>query len=106
MHRKAQSHNSIFGMAWNSVVGLMLVLLVLIGVVLFIVFTAQPAQAQNFKVIYNFTGGADGSYPPGDLTIDRAGNIYGITRGPGGYPDGSTFELSPRGPDWNVWPSL
>ena len=31
MQRKAQSHNSIFGIAWNSVLALMLVLLVLIG---------------------------------------------------------------------------
>ena len=26
---------------------------------------SRSAQAQTFKVIYNFTGGADGSYPPG-----------------------------------------
>jgi hypothetical protein len=39
MHRKAQSHNSIFGIGWNSVLALVLVLLVLIVVVLFIVFT-------------------------------------------------------------------
>ena len=51
MQRKAQSHNSIFGIAWNSVLALMVVLLVLIAVVLFIVFTAQPAQGQTFKVI-------------------------------------------------------
>jgi hypothetical protein len=34
-------------MAWNSVLALMIVLLILIVVVLFIVFTAQPAHAQN-----------------------------------------------------------
>jgi len=38
----------------------------------------QSAQAQTFKVIYNFTGGADGGYPSG-LTIDKAGNFYGTT---------------------------
>jgi len=47
MQCKGQSHNSIFGIAWNSVLALMLVLLVLIVVVLFIVLTAQPAQGQT-----------------------------------------------------------
>jgi len=62
MHSKAQSHNSVFGIAWNSVLGLMLVLLVLIVVILFIVFTAQPAQGQTFQVIHSFASGADGAH--------------------------------------------
>ena len=48
---------------------------------------AQTAQAQSFKVIYNFTGGQDGA-GPGGLTIDKAGNFYGTTAG-GGYTAGS-----------------
>ena len=56
MQRKAQSHNSIFGIAWNSVLALVLVLLVLMVIVLFIVFTAHPAQGQAYGVIRNFTG--------------------------------------------------
>ncbi len=54
MHRKAQFHDSIFGIAWNSVLALMIVLLVLIVVVLFIVFTAQPVQGQTFTVLHSF----------------------------------------------------
>ena len=77
MQRKAQSHNSIFGIAWNSVLALMLVLLVLTVVVLFIVFTAQPAQGQTYKVLYNFTGGKDGANPAAGLTMDKGGNLYG-----------------------------
>ena len=65
MYRKAQSHNSIFGIAWNSVLALMLVLLVLIVVVLFIVFTAQSAQGQAFQVPHSFAGEADGNHPSG-----------------------------------------
>jgi len=57
MQSKAQSHNSIFGIAWNSALAIMLVLLVLIVVILFIVFIAQPAQGQTYRVIHNFTGG-------------------------------------------------
>ena len=53
MPTKAQPHNSIFGIAWNSVLALMIVLLVLIVVILFIVFTAQPAQGQTFQVIHS-----------------------------------------------------
>ena len=83
MQREAQSHNSILGIAWNSVLALMLVLLVLIVVVLFIVFTAQPAHAQTFKVLHTFTGGADGASPFGTFTMDQAGNIYGAPWGSG-----------------------
>ncbi len=88
MQCKAQSHDSIFGIAWNSVLALMLVLLVLIVVVLFIVFTAQPAQAQ-LSIIYNFSGGQDGFLPTAGLTMDQAGNLYGTTCGEACYTFGS-----------------
>jgi hypothetical protein len=38
----------------------------------------QSAQAQTYKVIFNFTGGMDGASPFAGLTIDR-GNLYGTT---------------------------
>ncbi len=38
--------------------------------------TAIAAHAQTFAVLHRFTGGADGAYP-GNLTITRAGNLYG-----------------------------
>jgi uncharacterized repeat protein (TIGR03803 family) len=99
MQSKAQSHNSIFGIAWNSVLALMLVLLVLIVVVLFIVFTAQSAQAQTFKVIHTFTGGPDGASPVGALTMDQAGNFYGTASG-GGSGNGTVYRLSKKGSNW------
>ena len=46
MYREAKCRNSIFGIAWNSVLAVVIVLLVLIVVVLFIGFTAQPAHGQ------------------------------------------------------------
>lgn len=58
MDHKAQFHDSIFGIAWNSVLALTLVLLVLIVVILFIVFTAQPAQGQICQELHNFAGRA------------------------------------------------
>jgi uncharacterized repeat protein (TIGR03803 family) len=57
----------------------------------------------NETLLYSFTGGADGGYPNGDLTFDRAGNIYG-TDGWGGYEGygsgGAVFELTRSGDTW------
>jgi uncharacterized repeat protein (TIGR03803 family) len=36
------------------------------------------------KTLYNFTGGNDGSYPAGGVTMDSAGNLYGTTEFGGG----------------------
>ena len=96
MHSKAPSHGSIFGIAWNSVLALMVVLLVLIIVVLFIVFTVQSAQGQSYEVIYNFTGGLDGVSPHAGLTIDRTGNLYGTAAQGGTNNDGVVFTQAAR----------
>lgn len=103
MHRKAHPHNSIFGIAWNSVTALMIVLLVLIIVVLFIVFTAQSAQAQTFTVIHNFTAGRDGSDPMAGLTTDGE-NFYGTTSSGGKYGYGTVFKLVQKGSAWIFTP--
>ena len=42
------------------------------------------AQAQSFKLIYQFKGGKDGARPVSDLTVDGAGNLYGATAWGGG----------------------
>jgi uncharacterized repeat protein (TIGR03803 family) len=41
----------------------------------------SPAWSQNYKysTVYNFTGGADGFQPCGDLSMDNAGNVYAET---------------------------
>ena len=52
----------------------------------FVVPVAESAPAQTFSVIHTFGGAGDGYQPYGDLTLDRAGNIYGTTSeftGPG-----------------------
>jgi uncharacterized repeat protein (TIGR03803 family) len=54
--------------------------------VMFATTTTIPAvAASEFKVLYNFTGGADGGAPQG-LVVDEAGNLYGTT-GLGGDPN-------------------
>ena len=65
---------------------------------------APAAQAQTFKVIYDFTGGAGGVYPWASLTIDKAGNLYGATElgGTGGF--GLVFKLAPKNSGWLFTP--
>jgi len=66
---------------------------------------ATSAWGQG-KVLYSFTGGADGGYPLGGLVRDSSGNLYGVTSGGGDTsPEqcqptsgcGVVFELSPNG---------
>ncbi len=64
---------------------------------------ALPAQAQRIgTILYNFTGGSDGSNPQSSLTFDSAGNLYGTTFSGGLFGYGTVFELSPNGNGgWN-----
>ena len=49
------------------------------------------------KILYNFTGGADGANPYAALGFDAAGNLYGATVAQGAGMGGTVFELSPAG---------
>jgi uncharacterized repeat protein (TIGR03803 family) len=42
-------------------------------------YAIQPAQAQTFTVLYDFTDGKDGGVPAATLVRDQAGNLYGTT---------------------------
>src|ERR1700690_3371147 len=46
------------------------------------------AFGQTENVLYNFTGGSDGSGPTGNLIFDAVGNLYGTTDA-GGVDDGN-----------------
>ena len=69
-----------------------------------VMIATQLAQAQAFKVIYNFTGGRDGASPAAGLTMDRAGNFYGTTSAGGFGGSGTVFSLSNKGSGWVLNP--
>jgi uncharacterized repeat protein (TIGR03803 family) len=66
------------------------------------------SQAQSFQVIHNFTGGRDGANPYGGLTMDSAGNIYGVASAGGsgtcvlnGTPGcGTVYKLTQNSGSW------
>ena len=69
------------------------------------VFSSGAAPASAEKVIYSFTGGADGGQPMSDLTLDAEGNLYGTTsRGGSGTACnagcGTVFELKRTQDGW------
>jgi hypothetical protein len=70
--------------------------------------TQQPNGTWNDKTIYTFHGlnGSKGSQPYGGLTLDSAGNLYGVTNSGGtgtcagvSYPCGTIFKLSLSDPE-------
>ena len=52
------------------------------------------------KVLYNFQGGSDGSFPTAGLIFDQSGNLYGTTSNGGTGGGGTVFELTPSGGSW------
>jgi len=103
MHSVRRFHSPIFGASLrpqSATVAILLMLLFFLLVLLLVLLTPQPAQAQTYQVLHNFTGGADGAVPEAGLTMDQAGNLYGTanTNGAGGW--GTVFKLSHKGSAW------
>ena len=59
------------------------------------VFKVNKAGTQ--KVLYSFSGGADGGQPDASLIRDAAGNLYGTTIGGGAYAHGTIFKFGRAG---------
>jgi len=54
-------------------------------------------SAGKYTLLHSFSGW-DGAYPgSGHLTIDLAGNLYGVTTSGGAYGEGTLYELSAKG---------
>src|SRR5215469_949987 len=61
------------------------------------ILAVQPAPAQTFTVVHNFTGGTDGATPVGTLTVDGQGALYGTTIAGGANGLGTVFRLAHLG---------
>ncbi len=72
--------------------------LTLLSIAIVVPFSAT--QAQNYSIIYNFSGGLGGSYPYDGLTMDRAGNLYGTTHDGGSSDQGLVFKLTNHNGSW------
>lgn len=74
--------------------------------------TPNPAGAQMFTVLHQFSGGSDGGRPGAGIAFDRAGNIYGTTDFGGdwscnlGDPPGCgvVYRLKKTGSSWVLTP--
>jgi uncharacterized repeat protein (TIGR03803 family) len=62
-------------------------------------FAVGASAASTTKIIYTFSGGADGEYLDTDLVADSAGNLYGSTV-QGGSGSGTVFRLAPSASGW------
>jgi len=64
-----------------------------------VVYELSPSSnGWSYQVLYSFTGVPDGAFPNGELVIDAAGNLYGVTGGGGTSQGcfegcGTVFEL-------------
>jgi uncharacterized repeat protein (TIGR03803 family) len=61
-----------------------------------VVYELSPTKNGTWtqKVLHNFAGGSDG-WGSGEVSLDSAGNVYGITNGEGTTYCGTLYKLSP-----------
>ena len=103
MNTLAQSRHSVFDVSASNI------LLRVVLVLSLLIMTSHLVLGQTYRVIYNFTGGADGSVPESGLTADNAGNFYGTTVYGGNphcglYGCGVVFKLVHSVSGWNLNP--
>jgi uncharacterized repeat protein (TIGR03803 family) len=71
------------------------------------VFKLKPLSAQmaawTESVLYDFTGGSDGSQPFAGVVLDAKGNVYGATSDYDSGGDGAFFQLSPPSMQGSGW---
>ena len=74
----------------------------LLAITFILTVAAQSAHAQVYRVLHDFTNGADGEKPYSGLIMDRAGNLYGTAAwGPAG---GAVFQMSYKSSHWILTP--
>jgi uncharacterized repeat protein (TIGR03803 family) len=70
--------------------------LVWVAMLMAATFATKSAEAQTYKVLYTFTGGADGGGPNNQL-VRIGGNLYGTAGIGGASGDGVVFKLAANG---------
>jgi uncharacterized repeat protein (TIGR03803 family) len=61
----------------------------------------NPDRGWTEKILHDFNNdGSDGYLPEGNLAIDGAGNLYGLTHNGGANNDGTAFEVKPSAGSW------
>ena len=55
---------------------------------------SQSGDNWSYTDLYDFTGGSDGGYPGGGVTIDAEGNLYGTTVEGGTDKYGVVWEIA------------
>ena len=88
----ADANGALYGAALNGGTQTM-------GVVFMLTPPAIGKTVWTETVLWNFTGGADGAYPNGDL-LNVGGRLYGTAVGGGADGFGVAFQLTPPGEAW------
>jgi uncharacterized repeat protein (TIGR03803 family) len=61
---------------------------------LLLAYGLQSAQAQTYRVLFQFRAGMDGAAPLAGLVSDPNGNLYGTTSSDGAFDSGVVFKIS------------
>jgi uncharacterized repeat protein (TIGR03803 family) len=66
------------------------------------VYQLTPAANGSWTetVLHSFAGGSDGIWPTGNVVVDSAGNVYGVTSNGGSTHFGLVYKLSPSSNGW------
>jgi uncharacterized repeat protein (TIGR03803 family) len=73
-----------------------------LGVVLLLISLARAATKE--EVLYSFNGAGDGGSPNGGVTLDKLGNIYGVSNGCYWSSFGNVFKLARGKFSWTYEP--
>ncbi len=66
----------------------------------------HAAEASHYRILYAFTGGADGAHPRAGLIRNTNGDFYGTALSGGDAGFGTVFELSRRGEQTTLYSFL
>jgi hypothetical protein len=73
------------------------------GTVFELVPPLAPGGPWGHRVLYSFTGGADGAQPAGGLIVGQGGRLYGTTAFGGAAGNGTAFELTAPESPGRAW---